>query len=42
MPANTAETLNVLAQMKDPGKRRELAMGVVDTTPSTGWSQVRP
>jgi len=30
MPANTAETLNVLAQMKDPGKRRELAMGVVD------------
>jgi uncharacterized protein (DUF2336 family) len=30
MPANTAETLNVLAKMKDPGKRRELAMGVVD------------
>ena len=25
MPANTAETLNVLAKMKDPGKRRELA-----------------
>lgn len=30
MPANTAETLNVLAKMKDPGKRRELAIGVVD------------
>ena len=30
MPANTAETLNVLARMKDPGNRQALALGVTE------------
>lgn len=30
MPANTAETLEVLAKIKDPAKRHDVAMGVVD------------
>ena len=30
MNINTAETLNVLARMKDPGKRKELALGITE------------